>query len=200
MFENISLWYSNLPLIQQIFWGCAIVATVIFLIQFLLTFIGLDGTDGGDLDFAGDASLDGDTLDTGGAMSLFSIRSIVNFFVGFGWGGVCFADLIESTTLLMLVSILVGLAFASLFFFIWRQARKFEANGTMRIADCEGRTARVYLRIPAKGEGMGKVQISVGGSIHELDAQSTGEAIPTGTNVRVTGIITDTQTLIVECL
>ena len=40
----------------------------------------------------------------------------------------------------------------------------------------------------AKGTGKGKVQISINGSVVELNAVTDGEAIPTGTTVRVAAI------------
>jgi hypothetical protein len=36
---------------------------------------------------------------------------------------------------------------------------------------------------------VGKVMVSVRGSMHELEAMTEGEAIPTGTKVRITKVI-----------
>ena len=43
-------------------------------------------------------------MDTGGAIQLFTVRNFVNFFLGIGWGGVCFSQSIHNTTLLALVA------------------------------------------------------------------------------------------------
>jgi len=52
-----------------------------------------------------------------------------------------------------------------------------------------GLIADTYLRIPAEKKGTGKVMVAVQGSVHEVDAMTEGEAIPTGTKVRVTRVI-----------
>lgn len=195
MFESFSNWYSSMEPMQQMFWGCALVGSVVFVIQMVLTLIGLDGHDvdtGFDVADFGDT--DGDTMDTGGGLSLFSIRSLVNFLVGFGWSGVSFHKLIGNNILLVLVSVAVGCAFVWLFFYIRKQTRKLEANGAFDIRNCEGKTANVYLRIPEKGTGKGKVQISVNGAFHEIDALTDGDAIATGQKVRITEVI-DGETL-----
>ena len=198
MFESFSNWYTALEPMQQMFWGCALVGSAVFVIQMILTLIGLDGHDvdtSFDVGDFGDAN--GDTMDTGGGLSLFSIRSLVNFIVGFGWSGVSFHKLIGNNILLVLVSVAVGCAFVWLFFYIRKQTRKLESNGAFDIRNCEGKTANVYLRIPANGKGKGKVQISVNGSFHEIDALTDGDSIATGQKVRITEVI-DGETLRVE--
>ena len=181
--NDLLTWFQGLEPAAQVFWGCAIVSSAIFLIQAILTMIGMDH----DMDFeVGD--FDGDTMDTGGAVSLFSIRSLVNFFVGFGWAGVSFYNDISSKAVLYFIAICVGLLFSYATVFLIKKMKKLEHNGAYKIADCVGKTCDVYLRIPAAGEGKGKVQISLNGSIHEFDAVSTGEAIATGKRVKVIAV------------
>ena len=181
--NDLLTWFQGLEPAAQVFWGCAIVSSAIFLIQAILTMIGMDH----DMDFeVGD--FDGDTMDTGGAVSLFSIRSLVNFFVGFGWAGVSFYNDISSKAVLYFIAICVGLLFSYATVFLIKKMKKLEHNGAYKIADCVGKTCDVYLRIPAAGEGKGKVQISLNGSIHEFDAVSTGEAIATGKRVKVMAV------------
>lgn len=184
-------WYSNLDFTQQLFWGCAIVSSVIFLIQMILTLIGIDS----DIDVGG-ADFDGDTTDFGG-LSLFSIRSMINFFVGFGWAGVSFHGIIQSVPLLYVVSVVVGIAFGSMWIVMRRKLARLEKNGAYKIEDCVGKTCDVYLRIPARKSGAGKVQVSINGSIHELSAMTEGEQLPTGAKVRVLALING-NTLLVE--
>ena len=200
MFEAISTWFTALEPIQQMFWGCALVASVVFLIQMVLTMLGMDGHNVDvDFDVADFGDMDTDTMDMGGALSLFSIRNLVSFFVGFGWAGVSLHNLITSPVLLIIVSILVGCGFVWVFFIVKKQMKKFEANGAFDIQNCKGRTANVYLRIPGQNSGKGKIQISVNGAFHELDALTDGEPIATGSKVRITEII-DGETLRVEKL
>ena len=181
--NDLLTWFQGLEPAAQVFWGCAIVSSAIFLIQAILTMIGMDH----DMDFeVGD--FDGDTMDTGGAVSLFSIRSLVNFFVGFGWAGVSFYNDISSKAVLYFIAICVGCLFSYATIFLIKKMKKLEHNGAYKIADCVGKSCDVYLRIPAAGEGKGKVQISLNGSIHEFDAVSTGEAIATGKRVKVIAV------------
>ena len=195
MFESFSTWFSAMEPMQQMFWGCALVASLIFLVQMVLTLIGMDGHDvDASFDVSDFGDVDASTMDTGGALSLFSIRNFINFFMGFGWAGVSLYDTIGSNFLLILAAIVVGVLFVLMFFYIRKQTRKLEANGAFNIRNCEGKTANVYLRIPAKGKGKGKIQISVNGAFHELNALTDGEAISTGQKVRITEIL-DGETL-----
>ena len=68
---------------------------------------------------------------------------------------------------------------------------------TFKITDTIGKTADVYLVIPAERKGKGKIQVSVGGAYHEIDAMTEGERIPTGAKARIESII-DTQTVLVS--
>ncbi len=193
-------WFSAFSPLEQVFWACAIISSVIFIIQMVLTLIGMDSSDVDvDFDVADFGSVDSDTMDLGGGISLFSIRNLINFLLGFGWGGVSFSNAIESPFLLILVSIVIGILFVLMFFYVKKQTKRFEANGAFNIHLCEGKTANVYLRIPEGGTGKGKVQVSVNGAAHEIDAITDGAAIKTGALVRITTVI-DGQTLKVEPL
>lgn len=188
---DFTLWYGGLGTLQQVFWACAAVASLVFVVQMVLTLMGMDTTSA-DFDAPDMGAMDGDTMDAGGSVSLFSIRNLVNFLLGFGWAGVCFDSVVPNRFLLVLLAILVGLAFVWMFFALFKQLKRFEANGAFNIRNCLGRTANVYLRIPAHGKG--KIQISINGASQEIDAISDGDPIPTGALVKVTEII-DGQTL-----
>ena len=199
-------WYNALPSPLQVYWVIALVTSLVFLIQMVLTFIGIGDADtdvdfGGDADLGGDADFsDGDTLDTGGAMQLFTICNFINFLLGLGWGGVCLYSVIPNTIVLSLVSILVGVLFVYIFLIIYRQLRKLERNGAYHIDDCVGQTVDVYLTIPANRSGMGKVQISFSGSVQELAALTDSDSpLRSGSKVRVTEVI-DGTTVLVEKL
>lgn len=177
--ESLTLWFSQLDGIMQMFWGCAIASSVVFVIQAVLTLIGMDSTDI-DVDFDGP-----DTMDLGGGLSLFTVKNFVNFFLGFGWAGVSFRSLIDSDFLLTLAAVGVGSLFVLVFVLLMKQLLKLETNGAFKPEYCVGKIADVYLRIPAGGAGEGKVQVSVNGSVYELSAYTEGEEIPTGFKVRV---------------
>jgi len=199
--EAITSWYSALDPALRVYWGIAIFASVVFLIQMVLTFIGIGDTDGGDFDVDGgfDTTGDGngDTMDTGGAIQLFTVRNFVNFFLGIGWGGVCFSQSIHNTTLLALVALLTGCLFVGVFILMFRQLMRLEHNGSFDIREAVDQVADVYLRIPGQRQGEGKVQFSFHGSVQELPAITDGAPIPSGQKVRVREIIGQ-HTLLVE--
>lgn len=189
--------FSDLGTAQQIFWGCALGASLIFIFQTTMMLIGIGG-DSADFD-----GMDTDTgLAHGGiaseAMQMLSLRNMVNFFLGFGWGGVCLGKYIESNLLLTVVAVLIGVAFVALFLFIFKQMMRLEHSGNIDLErDIVGKEADVYLVI-REGD-RGKVQLSVNGSVHEYDAicADRSATIPTGARVRITSI-TGTDTVIVE--
>jgi len=191
--EDISNWYSALPSILQLFWGCAIVSSFVFLVQAILTLLGMDG----DSDFDLDASASSDTMDLGGGLSLFSVRSFVNFFVGFGWAGIGFYNLIPQPWLLYVIAAVIGCFFVWLYFFIRRQTMRLQSDGSINVKKCIGSHCDVYLRIPAENSGTGKVQISINGSIHEYSAVTKGALLPSGSRARVVDVV-DNDVFVVE--
>lgn len=221
MFTQISTWFSGLSATMQVFWACAIAATIVFIIQNLLMLLGIGDMDsdvdadvGTDFDVHSDfdtsgADADTDlstghgghegTLGSAGIFSLFTLRNFINFFLGFGWGGISFAPVVHSKGWLVFVAFLCGLVFVAVFVLMFRAIMRLETNGAFRISDCVGQTASVYLRIPAAHSGSGKVQISINGSVHELNAFTDGDFLPTGARVRVVKVI-DAGSLLVEKL
>ncbi len=180
---DIGTWWAEKLLLEQIFWACALPATLVLLILLVTTFIG------GDIDdFDGvDAEIDSDV---GAGFQFFTFKNLVAFFTIFGWVGVgCVQNGLSpaiSLTFSVLAGLLMMVVMASLFYFI----SKMTEDGTMRYANAVGRMGEVYMRIPANGEGFGKVQINVQGAVRELDAINADlEELPTGTLIKVLEIV-----------
>ncbi len=192
--------YTNFPAPLRFYWAVAVAASLVFVIQMILTFIGVGHTDAGGDAFDGSAGdANGDTLDTGGAIQLFTVRNIVNFLLGVGWGGVCFWNTCDNKHLVTIVAFICGLAFVIAFMFMLKQLMKLQHGGNFRIDECVGMTCSVYLRVPARRKGSGKVQLSWHGSVLEIEALTDGEQIPSGAKVRVSKVI-DSHSLLVEPL
>lgn len=184
---------ENLDSLHQTFWYIAIPVSIIFIIQTILTFIGADGADGVEADFDGD-------LDGGDApFQLFSLRNLINFLIGFSWTGVLFYTKLENKTILVLLATVVGAAFLFFFFLLIRQIMKLSEDNTFRLENTMNKVGSVYLSIPEERSGTGKVQVSVNGTTHELDAITSGERIPSGNMVKIIGIESG-KLLIVEKL
>ena len=137
-------WFAQLDPSIRPYWVVAIVASVVFLIQMVMTFVGIGDADGVDMDFDLDADADGGTLDAGGTLQLFSVRNIINFLLGAGWGGVCFAPFIGNPFLLAATALLVGCLFVAVFAFVYKQMRHLEHDGAFRIEECMGQVADAY--------------------------------------------------------
>ncbi len=169
--------FLALELPMQVFWGLAIISSVFFLVQTIMAFLGLDAdTDDG----AGF-----EDVEMGGVSGYFSFRNLVNFMLGYGWGGIVLHDVIPNLMWLQVAALGIGVLFVIIFVFILRQIMKLSTDKTFHIEEAIGLIADTYLRIPGEKKGSGKVMVSVRGSMHEIEAITEGEAIPTGAKVRI---------------
>ena len=88
----------------------------------------------------------------------------------------------------------IGTAFGSgvagMFVVGWmmRGLSRLQASGTINMRNAVGRTATVYLAIPEKNSGMGKVTVEIQGQSLEIPASTDGEAIGTGSRVTVVAV------------
>ena len=186
--------FNSLEPLQKFFWTIACCASLVFIIQTIMTFIGL-GTDA-DVD-AGPMDGSVDSMEDGALSGVFSFRNLINFLLGYGWAGVLLFDDIEKRWLLQLLAIAVGLLFVLAFVFMFRQVMKLSHAGSFKMSETVGLKADVYLRIPAARSGRGKVQLSVKGSVHEIDAVTDKDAeIPTGGQVEIVEVLGDDLLLV----
>ncbi|HDR52977.1 MAG TPA: hypothetical protein ENN90_15375 [Mariniphaga anaerophila] len=148
-----------------------------------------------DVDTDVDAGIaDGDSI----PFQFLSLKNIVAFFAVFGWSGIGFINAGLSSWLVILLATICGLvmmiAMGALFYFI----SKLAESGTLKIKNAIGKLGEVYLVIPAKRNGMGKVQLNLQGSIRTLDAiTDETEKIPTSSIIQVIDVI-DEQILLVK--
>lgn len=173
--------FEGMDSLLKTFWFAAIPASLFFIIQTIMTFAGGDAFDGVDADFDGD--FHGDA-----PFQLFSLRNLINFLLGFSWTGISFYSTISNKTLLIFVALAVGLLFIYLFFIIIKQVRKLEEDSSFQFSQTLNKTAEVYLAIPEKKQGKGKILISINGSMRELDAMTEGERIPSNAVVKIVKI------------
>lgn len=175
----------------RVFWYVAIAASIIFIIQTVITFIGIDADSGSVED------IDGNFDALHHPFQFFSLRNLINFFLGFGWGGISLYNLIDNSILLGVVAFGIGIVFIFIFFVIMKLIMKLAEDNTFRLEESLGHTADVYMTIPSNKTGKGKIFISVRGSTHELDAITLNkESIKSGSMVKVTSI--EGNTLIVD--
>lgn len=185
---------DSLPTLLKSFWYIAIPTSIIFIIQTIITFSGLDIADGVETDFHGDVH------DGGSDFQLFSLRNLINFLLGFSWTGISFYSIIgDQPVVLIIASFIVGVLFVVLFFLVIKQVQKLAEDNSFKITNTLNKTAEVYLTIPENKKGKGKIMISVNGAFHELEAMTENERIPSGAVVRVIKI-ENNNILIVESI
>lgn len=177
--QSINFMFAEADSLLQGLWIIAGVTTIIFLIQAVLTFMGVDASDGLNADFNADFT-DGDA-----SFQLFSFRNLINFLLGFSWTGIVFYGVIDNVVLLLILSFGVGLGFVGIFWVIIKQLVKLSEDNSFNIQKTVGLTGDVYITIPGQRRGKGKVQISVQGAFHELDAITEFQTLASGTPVKV---------------
>ena len=186
--------FDGMSSLEQTYWIIALVGSAIFIVIFLLTFIG-----GGDADMEADAS-DFEADDGGVGFQFFTFKNVVAFFTIFGWSGIICIDNQLSVTTTILISTVAGLLMMVLTSLLFYWMYKLAESGTLKMKNALRVICEVYLPIGANRTKMGKVQIKVQGSLRELEAiTDETEDLKTGTMVKVTEIVS-AEILLVEKL
>lgn len=220
-------WWNSLTILEQVFACIAIAATVVLIIQSILLLFGIgfgggeadaggldthfdghfdtnfDGGAGGDLD-AGSGGPDLEIHDPGydpgdadSGLSLFTIRGLVAFFAVGGWTGLALVKYIGPVWA-VLIAFLAGSAALVGVAYMFKAAMKLQDKGNLEIKNAVGKTGKVYLSVPPRGQGQGKVTVMVQERLVELDAVTKSEQqIKTGALVRIVGAV-DEETVLVD--
>lgn len=173
--------------LKMLFIGCAAAGGLTLLLQVLLSVVGIgDGHEG---------VVDSHTIDAGGhddgsGFGLLSVRAVAAFLTFFGLTGWWAATMQYSAAASAAVATAAGAAAMLLVAWIISQQKRLDSQGNLDPNNAIGQPASVYLRIPAKGGGHGKIQVKVQGRTAEFAAVSDGGEIPTGAAVRVVRMIT----------
>ncbi len=153
----------------------------LLILQVLLMLIG-----GDDFDGEGDIDVDG-----GGSTLFFkalSLKTIVAFFTFFGLAGVWSTGSGWSTGSSLALASITGMLAFFVIGWVMNALMELQSSGTIQLEDAIGQTADVYLRIPGKHKGHGKVTVTCGGRTHQAKAVTSGEEIPTGRSARIVGM------------
>jgi hypothetical protein len=184
----MDIWWNSLDVFLKIMWGTAIATSIIFVIQMIMTFVGMDsdsGMDGGIDGDVADGNFDGDGI----PFQLFTFRNFINFFLAFSWTGIVFYDAIESRALLSLFAALMGLILVGLVMLMFYLLSRTVQSGNIDIKKAIGLTAVVYIPIASEQSRAGKVQINIQQAVREYDAMTNGEEIATGRIVRILDVL-----------
>lgn len=145
---------------------------------------------------AGHGSSDAHHVDSVSSFKIFTVQSVLAFFMGFGWVGL--ASRLEwklgyflSTTF----SILFGAALLFFTAFLMSRVYRLNAIRSRDLYEALGDEAKVYLTIPENGRG--KIQAVVDGSLRIMDAVSRSGRIEQFKEVEIVGV-EDQSTFIVR--
>ena len=217
-------WWGTLDLLSQVLYCIAVPSSVILLIQIVMTIVGFGQSGPGinpddlsgldslgdsvdfDLDISGDAGLDFGDPGTGdggspsdlGALHLFTLEGIVAFLAVFSWTAIlAYQSGVAGTLSVFIGAVLGALAMYGVAKIIQLTAR-LASNGPLQMRNALGQTATVYLMIPARGAGQGKVNLTVQERFIEASAITDGAvSLPSGAFVRVVDVRAD-NVLVVE--
>jgi hypothetical protein len=191
----------------------AAVSTILFIGSFLLLLLGADhghpdaatGVDLGDgsalhgssdLHHLDSSASDPHHLDSAASFKIFTMQSILAFFMGFGWLGLaCRVEWNLGYFLSTMIAFLFGVALLFFTAYLMSQVYRLNAVHHRNLYGTLGDEAKVYLTIPA--EGKGKVQAVVDGSLRTMDAVSKSGRIEQFKEVEIVGVA-DQSTLIVR--
>ena len=214
--EGLNQWWDGLQLAEQILYCIAVPATLILIIQIILMLIGMgdsgaginpsdtsgldmpdgfDGADSFDADIPDhDISSHTDIAD----FRLLSVQSVIAFLCIFGWSGIAALACGIPAWGAIIIGAVLGFGAMFLVAKIIQWSSKLTQNGNFNMKNLLGENGTVYIHIPPKGEGTGKINISCGERFLEFDAVSEEDKmLSTGSAVRVVDIIAG-STLVVE--
>ena len=146
-----------------------------------------DGMDA-DADGDGDAGA-GDHPGLFAGLKLFTLRGIVAFLAVCGWGGLWLLRMGMHPIFAVFLAIAMGFWAMLLMALFLRVALNLQDDGTLDFRNALGTAGTVYLTIPARRAGEGKVHVVVQEQLRELEAVTDEERpIPTGSEIVVVGL------------
>ncbi len=203
--------------VYLILYTLAVPATVILILQTVLLLFGLGhnadadsdadfGHDGDFVDMDHDGIPDDIDDDIGGihgahthdaGLRLFTVRGIVAFFAVGGWAGIAALELGASEFISVVAAILLGLVALIVVALFFKWALSLRYDGTTDLKNAVGRSAEVYITVPANHGGKGKINVVIQERYVEMEAVTDEDtAIKYGERVRVTAMA-DSNTAIV---
>jgi hypothetical protein len=180
---------------HDVYFWAALIGCTLLVIQIVLQVIGLGGEH--DLDASSTDVAAGDLGDHDPAhgtqgnifFGILSFKTLVAFAGIFGLTGLSLLKSDISQVHRVGIAILAGLVAMVVVAYMMRALYNLGASGSVVIENAVGHQAEVYLRIPSKGEGRGKVTVEIQGRTLELPAVTDGAAIATGDIVKVIDVV-----------
>lgn len=185
-------WFSTLELFPKIYWTIALIASLVFVIIMILTFIGGE-TDGLETDTEIES-------DTGIGFQFITFKNLVGFFTIFGWSGIACMDSGLSKPSTIVISFVCGFIMMTIMAAMFYYMRKLNDSGTLNFKNAIGAVGEVYLTIGANRSSIGKVHVKIQGALRELEALTDSETALKSSAVIKVKDVTENGILIVEQL
>ncbi len=178
-------WWNELDTLRQVFMLVAIPSTLIMVVQAIMLLFGIGDGDG-EADLDGDDVFDGESGD--GGLALFSVRGVVTMLAVTGWAGFALLDVMPDVWAILL-SVVLGVLSLVGTAYLMRAVYRLQSSGNLDVENAVGKVATVYIPIPPKAKGSGKVTLTLQETYCELDAITThDEKLTTGSYVRVVAV------------
>lgn len=207
----MSIWWDGLLSLEKFFYLIAIPSTLVLLIQFTFSLLGLSGDSDfelGDLDTDIDIDMHMDLHDidmhdidiAGMDFQFVSFRTIIAFLTVFSWTGIVLQSSSFNIPLTIIISVLAGLLAMFTIGYLFYLASKLQSSGNIFYKNAIGATAEVYIPISADNKTQGKVQVIVQERLIEANAISrNGKSFKTGEIVKIVDVV-GLSTLVVDTL
>ncbi len=183
-------WFATLGLPLFIFYGIAIVASLILIVQVGLMIFGLGDDLDADMDDVGDP----------GGLHILSLRSLTGFFGGFGWTGAILLGKGSSLVIAIVAGAGVGGVLMLSVAYLMSLLYSLRESGNIDYKDAIGQIGTVYLTIPPDQSGPGKIRVMIDGRLKVVLAYTkSNEQMSSERKVRVVAQL-DARTLMVEPL
>lgn len=183
---NMEFFTSARPL-EQIYWICAIVGTLFFILRTIMMIVGAD------TDIDSDGNVHAHLDDSGHAFEFISVNSITAFVMMLGWSGLTtYKQFNMGNVQSIVVSFIVGLICMFITAYLFQLAKKLVSPGDrFDIHQTIGLIGTVQQMIPS--DGTGRVAITLNEMTREINAVSENKIdIASFTQVTVTKVITPT--------
>ena len=156
-------WFAAFEPFEKVYWSIALIASGIFIVLIILTFVSGDIEDTGDVD----AEIEGDT---GIHFQFLSFKNLIGFFTLLGWTGIACIGEGLSKGMVILISTVCGLLMMAIMASLFYYLGKLNSSGSLKIKNALNQVGEVYLTIGANRSRIGKVHINIQGGLRELDA------------------------------
>jgi len=186
-------WFNELEALQQVFFIIAIMSTIILVLQMLSLFLGLGSGGDAEVDFDGSTDIDYGIA----GLKVLSVRGIISFLILLGWSGFALGGTNLHVAWVIGISFMLGLLSLFTNALIMRQATKIQEYGNIEIKNALNKIGTVYIPIPPKNTGMGKITVTFQERMTELNAINEGDTmLKTGLLVEVVGIFDDNTVIV----